>query len=130
MSCSGYGTAEFRVNGTAYTLRGNVTLTTGSYFDGVNYYENTEVENHSASNPVTITRKPVSPKAEFTIADDGDGSALLQLTAAGCNANITFTIGNNVFTFTNAAILGRASINSENGEVSGLSVTGGTFRQN
>lgn len=130
MSCSGYGTAEFRANGVAYTLRGNVTITTGSYFDGTNYYENMEVENHSSSDPVTITRKPVSPKAEFTVADSGDGLALTQLTAAGCNANITFTIGNNVFTFTNASLLGRAALNSENGEVSGLSVTGGIFRQN
>lgn len=130
MPCSGYGTAEFRVNGTAYTLRGSVTIITGSYFDGVNYYENIEVENHSRSNPVTITSKVVSPKGEFTIADDENGASLSQLTASGCNSNITFTIGNNIFTFTNAAIIGRASLNSENGEISGLSVTGGKFRQN
>ncbi|MFG6500147.1 phage tail tube protein [Sulfitobacter sp. 1A15106] len=120
MSCiSAGGTVRLTVNGTVYAVRGSVTInptaeerTEGANLDGSPYY----------------TSKPVVPSVEMTLSDQvGLDIGALSGTACG-DATIDLDEVERTYIVVNATVVGRASLNPESGEWSGLKLIGSEIR--
>lgn len=113
MCCTSGGRVVITANGQKWSAR---TAAKIDYTDN----ERTVVANQDGSIAVQI--KPMPPKATFSISNDCN----LDLDSLeACNFDATFDMidARMKFFFTNATRVGRPSLNTETGEISGIEIT-------
>lgn len=117
-----FGATDILINNVPVTCTGDVTLELGSYFDGVNWYNKTPLENNSSFNPQSMRWNPVTPKASFSWRL-GDRQAITQILSSN-KVNVTLRLPGSAKShfFTNAEITEMPSVNLSTGEVSNFKI--------
>lgn len=110
MACEKFGTFNFTINGRAYSPRGSWSIMP----------TNREIEaesNHDGT--MYITSKPVPASAEGSLSGFNDIDLIMGI----CDQDVVFTFDDgDTYVFAGAAIVGRPSLNTENGELSGIKI--------
>ena len=129
---NGYGSAELTINGVGLVLSGPATVKRGmKVVDGVHYSVEKKT-NHSGRQAASEIRKVFSPSIEMSIQDVESGDIADLLSAE--SVNITLRIGHGAQSktviITEGFFEGESNdTNTETGEVTGFTVTGGKFTE-
>jgi len=115
------GIVTLAINGELYALRGSVTVmasnverSEGSNIDGSTY----------------VTSKPVPPTIEMTLSDRC-GLSLINLLNLPCGSDAVVEMPEvgRTMVLVNATLVGRPSLNPEDGAISGLKLVGSRMRE-
>jgi hypothetical protein len=126
-----YGSADFIINGKSVIVSASININLGSGFDAFgNPIMRETVENHTMSKPISVIEKPFSPSIEFSFRDDysivgGDINTILSIQSG--QANVSVKTGGRIHRITGGSIIGTGQLSSENGDVTGFSVTDGKY---
>lgn len=113
------GRVSLSLNGRNVTLRGKVTV------------KPTTVEKEPGSNTdgsLYVTVKPVPAEAEITLSDRC-GLRLDDIMGCHVDATIKLIDMNRTYLYTRATVVGRPSIDTETGEISGLRIVSSRVTQ-
>jgi hypothetical protein len=127
MTVRQFGSARIDVNGVFRSLSGGVTVKVGDYLDADGNYFITEKKQHFTSDSSPL-RKAFVPEISIPI-QALEGFDIYQLIDSS-SVNINVSFGGSTYSVVGGYIASDGvEINSENGEVSGIMVTGGKFRK-
>lgn len=127
MTVPQFGSAKLDYNGAFRNLSGEVTVKVGDYLDEDGNYFITEKKQHftNSSSPL---RKSFTPEISLPI-QALEGFDINQI-IGGKTVNMNVSFGGSTYSIVGGYVTSDgAEINSSNGEVGGLMVTGGKFRK-
>jgi hypothetical protein len=127
MTVPQFGSARLDYNGAFRNLSGEVTVKVGDYLDEDGYYYITEKKQHftNSSSPL---RKAFTPEVSIPLQalERFDVNQIIN----GKTVNMNVSFGGSTYSIVGGfATSDGLEINSGNGEVGGLMVTGGKFRK-
>lgn len=127
MAVPQFGSARLDYNGAFRNLSGEVTVKVGDYLDEDGNYFTTEKKQHF-SNSSSPIRKSFTPEISIPL-QALEGFDVNQI-ISGKTVNMNVSFGGSTYSIVGGFVTSDGlEINSGNGEVTGLMVTGGKFRK-
>lgn len=114
------GTLRLTINGTVYAVRGSATIEPAKFDISADA---------NLDGSVYTTYKPTPAMASFTLSD-ACGLSVKQIQSAQCvDATFELDAVGKTYVFVNGSIVGKPSLNVENGEISGLQMVAEDVRE-
>lgn len=113
------GRVTLTVNGVRYSTRSGITIMPSTF-------ERSAEANDDGS--IYVTTKPMPAEAEFTLSDRC-GLTIADLDQCHIDATFDFIDMRRQYLFTKATVVGRPSIKSDTGEISGLKIVSSLVKQ-
>lgn len=113
------GRVVLTVNGQRFATRAGITITPTTF-------ERSAEANDDGS--IYVTTKPMPAEAEFTLSDRC-GLTLEDLDQCHIDATFDFIDMRRQYLFTKATLIGRPSIKSDSGEISGMKIVSSLVKQ-
>lgn len=127
MTVPQFGSARLDYNGAFRNLSGEVTVKVGDYLDEDGNYFITEKKQHF-TNSASALRKAFTPEVSIPL-QALEGFDVYQI-ISGKTVNMNVSFGGTTYSIVGGFVTSDGvEINSGNGEVTGLMVTGGKFRK-
>jgi len=127
MTISQFGSARLDYNGAFRNLSGEVTVKVGDYLDEDGNYYITKKKQHFSSGSSPL-RKAFTPEISIPL-QALEGFDVNQI-ISGKTVNLNVSFGGSTYSVVGGYVTSDGvEINSGNGEVTGLMVTGGKFRK-